>query len=989
MMSAAGKNRSPRALAFLLVLAASCFTVSAKTELYVYETEFLKLVYYNKNHEYLVPHLARCFENSLAFHRELFDYTPSEQIVILLHDFGDHGHGGTSTVPWNYISIGIEPFDYVYDTMPANERMNWLMHHELVHVVATDKAARADVKARKLFLGKVAPTDEQPLSMLYSYLTSPRWYSPRWYHEGIAVFLETWMAGGLGRVLGGYDEMVFRTMVLEDHHFYDIVGLESEGTTIDFQVGQNSYLYGTRFVSFLAEQHGPEKVIQWFDRNDDSERYFAAQFRKIFGVQLRAEWARWIEWEHEWQRANLARIRHYPVTKDRPLVDVARGSASRAHYDAKQNRVLVAVNYPGETAHIEAIGLDDGRVERIADVVSPALYYVSFLAYDPQDRKLFYTSDNTRGWRDLNEVDLATGKHRILLKDCRVGDLVVHPVDRSLWAVQHHDGLSSIVRIPPPYDKWENLVTLDYGRDLFDLDISPDGQLLSATLIEINGRQRLVTMQTEKLRGSDSSFEVLHEFPDNSPANFVFSSDGRYLYGNSYYTGISNIFRYDLRTGAVEAVTNAETGYFRPLPLSGDTLFAFRYTGAGLLPVTLPPVTTEDVNAIDYLGQQVVERHPQVKQWKVGSPLNVDLDRIKVYSGEYRAAKRLKLASIYPVLEGYRDTFALGARFNIADPMRMHSMDVTLAGSPRDEVGTDGEVLHLNVRYDHWPWRIRGGYNSSNFYDLFGPTRSSRKGTWLQAGYENYIIYDRPRTFTYDVALSGYLGIDELPEYQDIGVDVDRYASLSGGLSYQSFRRTIGAVESERGVGWRFGSVNNHVDGDLLSRVHTNLVVGIPTALEHSSIWLHGSTGYSFGDENLTFSNFYFGGFGNNWIDHGRVRRYREYYSFPGMEISEIEANNYAKLMLEWVLPPARFRRAGWSSFYTNWMQFSLFASGLVANPYGSLERRELANVGVQVDLKLVLFSNLPSTLSLGYATAFESQMERRGEFMISLALLR
>ena len=60
------------------------------------------------------------------------------------------------------------------------------------------------------------------------------------------------MAGGMGRILGGYDEMVFRTMVLENAYFYDVVGLESEGTTIDFQVGQNSYLYGTRFVTWLA-----------------------------------------------------------------------------------------------------------------------------------------------------------------------------------------------------------------------------------------------------------------------------------------------------------------------------------------------------------------------------------------------------------------------------------------------------------------------------------------------------------------------------------------------------------------------------------------------------------------------------------------------------------------------------------------------------------------------------------------------------------------
>src|SRR2546430_9360702 len=129
----------------------------AAQQLYSRRTANLDLVYYDKAHEYLSYHLTRSFENSLAFHRKLFDYTPSEPVVILMQDFGDFGHGGTSTVPWNYISIGIEPFDYVYDVMPTNERMNWLMHHELVHVVATDKGAGIDLFYRRLFHGKVEP----------------------------------------------------------------------------------------------------------------------------------------------------------------------------------------------------------------------------------------------------------------------------------------------------------------------------------------------------------------------------------------------------------------------------------------------------------------------------------------------------------------------------------------------------------------------------------------------------------------------------------------------------------------------------------------------------------------------------------------------------------------------------------------------------------------------------------------------------------------
>ena len=66
------------------------------------------------------------------------------------------------------------------------------------------------------------------------------------------------------------------------------------------------------------------------------------------------------------------------------------------------------------------------------------------------------------------------------------------------------------------------------------------------------------------------------------PESFVFSRDGRYLYGSSYYTGVSNIFRYEVATGDVEAVSNAETGFFRPVPLADGRLVVLDYTGRRL-----------------------------------------------------------------------------------------------------------------------------------------------------------------------------------------------------------------------------------------------------------------------------------------------------------------------------------------------------------------------------------------------------------------------
>jgi len=80
------------------------------------------------------------------------------------------------------------------------------------------------------------PVPDHPESILYFLLTSPRVASPRWYHEGIAVFVDTWMSGGLGRAQSGYDEMVFRSMVRDHTPFYDPLGLVSAGTQIAWQI---------------------------------------------------------------------------------------------------------------------------------------------------------------------------------------------------------------------------------------------------------------------------------------------------------------------------------------------------------------------------------------------------------------------------------------------------------------------------------------------------------------------------------------------------------------------------------------------------------------------------------------------------------------------------------------------------------------------------------------------------------------------------------
>src|SRR5262249_3774698 len=159
-----------------------------------------------------------------------------EKPTILLKDFTDAGNAAARSAPNDAIVVDIAPLSRTFETFTSSERMYMLMNHELVHVVTMDQWARQDATWRHLFAGRLNPEADQPETLLYSYLTAPRVTVPRWYLEGSAVFMETWMSGGIGRAQGAYDEMVFRAMVRDNARFHDPLSLVSVGVKQDFQV---------------------------------------------------------------------------------------------------------------------------------------------------------------------------------------------------------------------------------------------------------------------------------------------------------------------------------------------------------------------------------------------------------------------------------------------------------------------------------------------------------------------------------------------------------------------------------------------------------------------------------------------------------------------------------------------------------------------------------------------------------------------------------
>ena len=955
-----------------------------KINIQKFETKNVRLVFLDKNTSYLVPHTVRSFENALVFHKRFWGYTPSEETNILFNDFSDIGNGGTMVIPWNFLNIGVSPFDYTFSVVPSNERMQWLMSHELTHQVMCDKASKSDNILRTIFGGKVIADNRDPLSMVYSYFTTPRWYSPRWYHEGIAVFMETWMSGGVGRVMGGYDEMVFRTMVYDSAFFYNVIGLETEGTTIDFQVGVNSYLYGTRFVSYLAYKYGIPKLKEFYSRTDTSRRFYASQFKNVYGVPIQHEWDQWIRWEHEFQQKNLREISKYPLTNYRKITSEPLGSVSRQYYNAASHTMLVAVNYPGKLAHIASIDITTGKMKRIAPVPSPGLFYVTSIACDDSLKTIFVSTHNN-DWRGLQSIDVKTGKTQNLIKYTRCGNLVFSAKDHSLWGIQSMSGRSNLVRFLPPYKKYQTMFTLPFGKDLSDPAISPDGSLLSATLSDVTGKQKLVIFHIADLVAGKPDYRELYEFEDNPAANFVFSPDGKYLYGTSYYTGVSNIFRIPIDAPKAQILTNAVTGFFRPLPVSADSMLMFEYTHEGMVAGMMKIDTLADVNPIKFLGQQIYEKNLDIESWTLAPPSIINLDSLKVAEKRYRPIGELRLASAYPIIQGYKNYVTAGYRLNFMDPMGLNSLTLKLSFSPQPNLPLK-QTVHFSAEYNYWSWTFTGNYNYADFYDLFGPTKFSRAGYSLSAKYYKLIDRFSPGKTDFYVKLSAYGDLETLPFYQNIASD---YRNLYVGTInfHKSYlRKSLGAIEPEQGYDWNVFAFTSFAKETFYPQLINNFDLGFLLPLRNSSLWFRTSVGQSFGESDKTNSYFYFGGFGNNYLDYRSAQQYREMSSFPGVSIDEISALNYGKFSTEVNFKPIRFKRFGLKGFYSTYARFTLFGQGLFTNIGNNQPNLNFFSSGVQLDLEIVLFSLLKSTLSFGFARAY-GQMLPNDQFMISLKL--
>ncbi len=322
--------------------------------------------------------------------------------------------------------------------------------------------------------------------------------------------------------------------------------------------------------------------------------------------------------------------------------------------------------------------------------------------------------------------------------------------------------------------------------------------------------------------------------------------------------------------------------------------------------------------------------------------------------------------------------------FMFEDPLQYDQLSANVAYSPANDL-RPREQLHANVSFHTLYWHVTYKHNGSDFYDLFGPVERSRKGDSLVGGYKDILIYDPPRQLSFSADVGLYSGLDTLPGAQNVSATAGSLASTNIELDYTNLAGSIGSVDHEEGYQTSLAVMGDYARGEFFPKVLATFDFGFMLPWKHSSAWLYTSAGTGSGDASSSLRNFYFGAFGNNYVDDREVKRYREYDSFPGFDIDAIDARRFVKSVAEWNLPPVRFSDVGSPGLYLSSARPALFAGVLAANP-GDGDGRTSETVGVQLDFSFTVAVRLPMTFSVGYGKGFGGGA--RHEILASLKIL-
>ena len=395
----------------------------------------------------------------------------------------------------------------------------------------------------------------------------------------------------------------------------------------------------------------------------------------------------------------------------------------------------------------------------------------------------------------------------------------------------------------------------------------------------------------------------------------------------------------------------------------------------------------QDLANIRFLGTEVVNARPELKQWGVGSPAKVPLDELITARGTYDPFKRMRFDAHYPIISGYDRSPAFGYYFHIADPLQFRQFSASLAVSPFDKVH-GGERLHVNVEYQTPNWKLTYWHNLADVYDLAGPGAAQPQGQRVHRRLHpaaDLRSAAPARRLRLGRGLFRPRPASRRAEHRQPQADLGRPRSAS---NTPTPPRRLAASIMKRASKARIVAGADQARAILSASSTAGSSVGTALPWSNSSAWLyaharHRPAGRATARSRLIIS----ARSATTTSMTGRRSGTARWKASPASRSTRSRRASSPGVTGEINLPPIRFAEVGTPAFYLSYIRPAVFAGAMATQaPDGS--GHHYADLGAQLDLNFTVALRLPMVFSVGAAAGWADGHYRRTEWLASLKIM-
>ncbi len=257
---------------------------------------------------------------------------------------------------------------------------------------------------------------------------------------------------------------------------------------------------------------------------------------------------------------------------------------------------------------------------------------------------------------------------------------------------------------------------------------------------------------------------------------------------------------------------------------------------------------------------------------------------------------------------------AIGYHFNFDDPLQFANLGITAAYTPDTNLPSEPARPHRH----HWPLPVLDGQRCRGIARISttcsGRPSAAAKATPRSSATTGSCINDEPRKLDLMLDFSYYDQIDTLPNAQNVSTNFTRLVTGEVRTHYTDVRRSLGAVDDEKGIDGALVYKGSRVSGEITPQFRGELDRRHSAALAEF-VDLAANRGRRRQRRPQQHRREFLFRRIRQQLRRRQVDQAlsRLRFKFPGFGIDEISALSFVREMGEWNLPPCVFEIGGYT----------------------------------------------------------------------------